>query len=154
MVNIYFKKLDKKAVLPELTNPFDAGIDFRTIVSDSIKPHNRNIFPTGLAWEPQFGTDSFSSLYSNMFKIYLKLYSRSGLSAKKGIEVGAGVVDQDYRGEIKIVLHNHTDQVINIRKYDKIAQGIIYIVPFIRLIEANSLTNTVRGENGFGSSGR
>jgi len=78
--------------------------------------------------------------------------SRSGSSFRSGIEVGAGVIDYDYRGEIRVILHNHGDDPFSIRAGDRIAQMLIMPV-FAPIVVADDLGATVRGAGGFGSTG-
>jgi deoxyuridine 5'-triphosphate nucleotidohydrolase len=78
---------------------------------------------------------------------------RSGLAAKFGIDVGAGVIDADYRGNIGVVLFNFSDSDFTIKKGDRIAQLICEKIEMADLIEEEKLDETVRGSNGFGSSG-
>ena len=84
------------------------------------------------------------------------IFARSGLACKKGLAPAnkVGVVDADYRGEIMVALHNHTDSALTVDGYERIAQ--ISIVPFLKadFEEADELSDTVRGEGGFGSTGK
>ena len=78
--------------------------------------------------------------------------SRSGLFLNYGIEVGAGVIDSDYRGEIKVLLYNHSDNNFKIHRGDKIAQLIIEKIMYPPLLISGNITTTIRGNRGFGSS--
>ena len=82
------------------------------------------------------------------------IWPRSGLAAKHGIDTLAGVIDADYRGEIRVVLINHGPADYTIRKGDRIAQMLIQKIEFIDVVESDSLPDSVRGVGGFGSSGR
>lgn len=82
-----------------------------------------------------------------------KIHSRSGLSVKKNIDVGAGVIDSDYTGEIRVLLRNTSDTPVEFKAYDRIAQIAIQKYYIVDLIQVESLDDTDRGELGFGSSG-
>lgn len=162
MIRVKFKKLDENAIIPFQKNITDAGIDFYSVEEKSLSPGDKTLVSTGLAWEPEFyryqvnstiADLSFFCNFKNFYKIYMKLFSRSGYASKHGIEVGAGVIDQEYRGEIKVLLYNFGERYLTINKGSKIAQGIVYIVPHIEIFEADQLSITVRNTNGFGSSG-
>jgi dUTP pyrophosphatase len=89
------------------------------------------------------------------FNFYLKMYSRSGLSFKQGIEVGAGVVDKTFCGEIKINLFNHSNDSFHIKKGDRIGQGVVYMIPNFTVETITEVPhNESRGNKGFGSSGK
>jgi dUTP pyrophosphatase len=83
----------------------------------------------------------------------MQVKPRSGLAAKFGIDTGAGVIDCDYRGEIKIVLFNHSNEDFEIKQYDRIAQGEIRPVYTANFITVDEHEETTRGDKGFGSSG-
>jgi len=165
MITCQFKKLTKTAQIPTKAHLTDAGMDFYADENIVIPKGSKEVVPTGLALEMKWDViDNFELFYNmenvlkafikNNFIPYLKIHSRSGLSLKQDIEVGAGVIDYDYRGEIKIILYNHSlhnDFIIH--KGDKIAQGIVYILPKVNIIKVNDIIETVRGENGFGSTG-
>lgn len=84
---------------------------------------------------------------------YGRIAARSGLAANYSIDVGAGVIDEDYRGEIKVLLFNHSDNDFVISKGDRIAQLICEKISYPKIIEEASLDNSERAEKGFGSSG-
>lgn len=85
---------------------------------------------------------------------YGRIAPRSGLALHHGIDVGGGVIDGDYRGEIRAILFNHTDVPFKIKKGDRIAQIICECVKLPSLVTVASLDQTERGEGGFGSSGK
>ena len=85
--------------------------------------------------------------------LYAKIAPRSGLALKKFIDVGAGVVDSDYRGEVGVVLFNHGDQDFVVKMGDRIAQLILEKIDTPPVEEVQALDNTVRGAGGFGSTG-
>tara|TARA_B100000131_G_C18028577_1_gene577464 strand:+ start:472 stop:1014 length:543 start_codon:yes stop_codon:yes gene_type:complete len=82
------------------------------------------------------------------------IWPRSGLAVKSGVDVFAGVVDAGYRGEVKVCLYNSSDQELSIKKGDRIAQILFQEIPRLRLVVSDTLSDTDRGEGGFGSSGR
>jgi len=181
MIRLKFKKLSEQAIIPTVENPTDAGIDLVSIEKKVIFPGSTSMISTGLSLEmewdlppeikdntyvyPEYAKEYYKSLNTdssfwynqwlmeNMIP-YFKIESRSGLSTK-GIHVGAGIVDFEYRGEIKIILHNISKQAYEVQKGDKIAQGIVQFKPRNIFIDSvNSLSDSTRGEKGFGSSGR
>jgi dUTP pyrophosphatase len=132
------KKLENDAKLPERKREGDAGLDLYCIEDFEIEPNEIKIVRTGIAIEIPKG-------YFGMIK------DRSGL-ASKGLHVLAGIIDENYRGEIKIVLINLGKEKLKFEKYSRIAQ--LLIIPYLKVeIEESELSQTERGENGFGSSG-
>jgi deoxyuridine 5'-triphosphate nucleotidohydrolase len=136
-----FKKLNADAVIPTRGSQLSAGHDLY-ISQDLIVPaKGMAIAPTGLSVE-------FHGGYH-----YLRIAPRSGL-AVKGIDVGAGVVDADYRGEIKVILYNHSDTDYSFKKHDRVAQMIVEAIHYVEVIKENKdLSETERGSAGFGSTG-
>ena len=132
--------LEPGARLPERAYPSDAGMDIFSREEKVILPGESAVFDTGVHVELPEGT-------------FMKLESKSGLNVKYGIVSHGGVIDQNYRGSIAVKLYNHGDKPYMIRRGQKIIQGIIQ--PFIapELEQVDSLTETDRGNNGFGSSG-
>lgn len=142
MNQIKVTKLSPNAQIPKRANASDAGADLYASESVSILPMSRRLVSTGIMIElPDTN-------------IYARIAPRSGLAVKNGIDVLAGVVDNKYRGEIKVVLFN-TDKentfVIDIG--DRIAQIIIENYHSLDFIESEIDTNTDRGVGGFGSTG-
>jgi dUTP pyrophosphatase len=132
------KKLDRDAKLPERKRDGDAGLDLYCIEDFEIEPNEIKIVRTGIAVEIPKG-------YFGMIK------DRSGL-ASKGLHVLAGIIDENYRGEIKVVLINLGKEKLKFEKYSRIAQ--LLIIPYLKVeIKEDELSQTERGENGFGSSG-
>lgn len=132
------------AIIPKQATAGSAGYDLCACIDvpQTIEPGERCIFPSGLAAEIPAGTAGF-------------VFTRSGLGIKKGIHVtnGVGVIDSDYRGEIRIGLHNLSAEPYTVQPGERIAQMIImpYFAPVIE--EVTSLTETDRGAGGFGSTG-
>lgn len=87
------------------------------------------------------------------FGTYGRVAPRSGLAWKNFIDVGAGVIDQDYRGNVGVILFNHSETDFDVKKGDRIAQLICERIVYPNLAQVDSLTDTVRGEGGFGSTG-
>ncbi len=142
--NVNIKKLNPNAIIPTYGTEFAAGADLYACIEDNIviPAHSTSFIHTGIALEIPAG---FAGL----------IYARSGLACKKGLAPAnkVGVIDSDYRGEIMIALHNHTDNDLFITNGERIAQLIV--TPYItaNFIEVDELNETVRGEGGFGSTG-
>ena len=139
------KKLDERAKMPTYGTEFSAGADLYAL-SDTpitVEPHKTVMVHTGISMEIPMG-------YAGL------IFARSGLACKRGLAPAnkVGVVDADYRGEIMVALHNHTDVAVTVESYERIAQ--ISIVPFLKadFEEADELSDTVRGIGGFGSTGK
>ncbi len=129
------------AKLPVRKSAFAAGHDLFTAVKVEIPSRSRALIPTGLVMEIPSG-------------LFGRIASRSGLSLKKGIEVGAGIIDSDYRGVVGVVLHNHSDVPVVLEKGEAIAQ-IIFIrcePCLIQEVDAGEMSGTARGQGGFGST--
>ena len=145
-VNFQFKKLSSSAKLPEYGSNFAAGMDLFSSNEESIiiEPSKRKMIPIGL-----------SMSYDNM-NYYMRIAPRSGLTVKNSIDVGAGVIDFDYRGEIKVVLMNNGTEDFIVTKNMKIAQMIptMTISPNnAKITEVHEQSETQRGAGGFGSTG-
>ena len=142
---VRIKKLDENAIIPKYGTDYAAGCDIYALVDDkeTIKPGETKLIKTGIAMEVPTG---YAAL----------IYARSGLASKKGLAPAnkVGVVDSDYRGEIMVALHNHSNEVREIENGERIAQ--IVIAPYIKAIfeEVDNLDETKRGDNGFGSTGK
>ena len=139
------KKLDEKAVLPTYGSEFSAGADLYALTDTEIsfEPGETKLVHTGLAMEIPEG---FAGL----------IYARSGLASKRGLAPAnkVGVVDADYRGEVMVALHNHSSVEQKIASGERIAQ--LVVAPFLKaeFFESETLSDTIRGEGGFGSTGR
>lgn len=134
--------LDPSGRLPRRSNPADAGADLFSAESLMIHPGERALVGTSVALEIPEG-------------FYGRIAPRSGLAAKHGIDVLAGVVDSSYRGEIKVVLLN-TDRhnTFHVEKGDRIAQIIVESHFNLPIVEVDDLSESNRGGGGFGSTGR
>ena len=141
---INIKKLTPKAIIPTYGSEFAAGADLYACLDEplTIEPSKTILVHTGIALEVPVG-------YAGL------IYARSGLASKKGLAPAnkVGVVDADYRGEVMVALHNHSDQSATIEPGERIAQFVI--APYLTAIfnEVEELNETVRGEGGFGSTG-
>ncbi|MBQ9729188.1 MAG: dUTP diphosphatase [Clostridia bacterium] len=144
MPKIAVKKLDERAVLPTYGSEFAAGADLYAVTDGDVEfaPGETKFIHTGLALEIPEG-------YAGL------IYARSGLACKRSLAPAnkVGVVDSDYRGEVMVALHNHSNTVQKIASGERIAQ--LVIAPFLKVEyeQAEELGNTVRGEGGFGSTG-
>ncbi len=133
------KKLHRFALLP-VKNPGYAAYDFYSCEFAAIPPHNRSLICTGLACE-------FPSNY------VARICDRSGMAAKCGLHVMAGVIDSSFRGEWKILLFNTTDKAQYLEAQTRIAQVLFYEVANFPIQEVSELSETSRGAGGFGSTG-
>ena len=144
-MTVRIKKLDKRAKLPTYGTIYSAGADVYNMdgCDVTIPPHETVMVSLGFAIEIPEG-------YAGL------IFARSGLACKRGIAPAnkVGVVDADYRGECKVALHNHTNEPVTVEGGERIAQ--LCIVPFLKAEYefAEELSETVRGEGGFGSTGR
>ncbi len=145
MPTIAVKKLDERAVLPKYGSAYAAGADLYAVIDGelSFAPGETKLVHTGLAMEIPEG-------YAGL------IYARSGLASKRGLAPAnkVGVVDADYRGEVMVALHNHSNEVQTIASGERIAQ--LVVAPFLKaeFSERETLSDTVRGEGGFGSTGK
>ena len=145
MVKVLIKKLDSVVKLPEYKTDGASGMDLVAFLKNSVilKPKTSSLIPTGI-----------SVAFSENYEIQIR--PRSGLAAKNNITVlnTPGTIDSDYRGEIKVIIYNHGDNNFIINNGDRIAQMILCPVIKMTLEETNDLPETIRGEGGFGSTGK
>ena len=145
MAKVLIKKLDPAVKLPAYKTNGASGMDLMAFIKEptSVKPKTSNLIPTGL-----------SVAFSEDYEIQIR--PRSGLAAKNNISVlnTPGTVDRDYRGEIKVIIYNHGSENFAINNGDRIAQMILTPVIKMELEETNNLPETIRGEGGFGSTGK
>lgn len=143
-MKIKFKKLNKKATLPEYATEQSAGMDVRACLDQplTLRPLQRQLIPTGLAAEIPKGYE-------------LQVRARSGLALRYGISLvnGIGTIDSDYRGEIAIILINLGDNTFTINHGERIAQLVIAAYEKVEIVETNKLSSAIRGDKGFGSTG-
>ena len=145
MSKVLIKKLDPSVELPTYKTDGASGMDLMAFIKEpvTLKPKSSCLIPTGL-----------SVAFSRDFEIQIR--PRSGLAAKNNISVlnTPGTIDSDYRGELKVILFNHGDTSFLINNKDRIAQMILTPVIKMDLEETDNLPETVRGEGGFGSTGK
>jgi len=135
-----FKKLDESATLPTRGSMQAAGLDLYSIEAVVIEPKQRALVRTGLAVAIPEGH-------------YGRVAPRSGLAVQKGLDVLAGVIDADYRGEIRCALYNSGDEKIELPGQSKICQLIIEKIITPTAVWADEISETDRGSGGFGSTG-
>ena len=145
MVKVLIKKLSPEVKLPSYKTSGASGMDLMAFIKSSvtIKPKTSSLVPTGL-----------SIAFSEDYEIQIR--PRSGLAAKNNISVlnTPGTIDSDYRGELKIILFNHGNENFMINKNDRVAQMILTPTIKMELKETDELPETIRGEGGFGSTGK
>lgn len=139
MKKVSITKLSKNAIVPTRGSMKAAGYDLYTTEFHILKPGERRLFKTGLSMEIPSG-------------MYGRIAPRSGLALKNGIDVLAGVIDEDYRGEIGVVLINLGQEDKNITVGDKIAQIIFEFYNEVDFTEEATLNETARGSGGYGST--
>ncbi|MDE6134549.1 MAG: dUTP diphosphatase [Muribaculaceae bacterium] len=131
--------------LPEYATPLSAGMDVRASLQQTIviQPGARALIPTGLKVEIPEGFE-------------MQLRPRSGLALRHGITLlnSPGTIDADYRGEIGVILANLSDQPFSVADGDRIAQMVVARYSHVTWEQADSLSDTIRGDGGFGHSGR
>ena len=145
MVKILIKKTSKKVITPKYKTDGSSGVDLSAFLDKEvvIKPNSSDLIPTGL-----------QVAIPEEFEIQIR--PRSGLAAKESIGVlnSPGTIDSDYRGELKIILFNHGNKDFIINNGDRIAQMVLVPILKMEFEEVDSLPNTVRGQGGFGSTGK
>jgi dUTP pyrophosphatase len=139
VLNLKIKKLNNSAVIPKKAHDTDAGFDLYSIERVVIASQSRVSVATGLVFEIPSG-------------YFIKIFDRSGRASTTTTVVLAGVVDEGYRGEIKVVLANYGDFPTTVETNTAIAQFVVLPVPTITITETKELSETPRGETGFGST--
>lgn len=144
-MKVPFKKLNERAHTPTYGSPYSAGADLYAVTEgELVVPAGETVFVhTGIAIELPAGTVGL-------------VYARSGLSCKKDLAPAnkVGVIDCDYRGEIMVALHNHGKEARMVADGERIAQLVVAPCYTVQFEQAEELSQTVRGEGGFGSTGR
>ena len=143
-LTVEFKKLNPNAVTPTFGTEFSAGADLYSVEEEIVIAPNETAFiGTGIATAIPVGTVGL-------------IYARSGLACKKGLAPAnkVGVIDSDYRGEIKVALHNHGKQPQTVLKGERVAQMVIMEVAKANFTVTDELDKTERGSGGFGSTGK
>lgn len=140
-MKVQFKKLHQDAKIPQYMTNGAAGFDLSALYDYLIYPGEVSTVSTGLSIAVEKGYE-------------LQIRSRSGLAAKFSVAVlnAPGTIDSDYRGEVKILLYNHSGTAFKVNKGERIAQGIVSPVIQAEIVEVDELDNTERGSGGFGST--
>ena len=145
MSKVLIKKLNPNVELPVYKTSGASGMDLMAFIEEPIiiSPNSSYLVPTGL-----------SIAFSEDYEVQIR--PRSGLAAKKSVTVlnTPGTIDSDYRGEIKIILFNHGKEDFIINNKDRVAQMILTPVVKMKFEETDNLPDTLRGEGGFGSTGK
>ena len=145
MVKVLIKKLNSSVKLPSYKTNGASGMDLMACIEKplNLEPGKSCLIPTGLSV-------AFPSDYE------IQIRPRSGLAAKKNISIlnTPGTIDSDYRGELKIILFNHSNENFIINNNDRVAQMVLTPVIKMELEETNELPNSIRGKGGFGSTGK
>lgn len=145
-VNIRVRKLFEDAIIPDQGSEWAAGGDLRAYIPGkgavTIYPHETVMIGTGIA-------TAIPKMY------WGGIFARSGLASKQGLAPAnkVGVIDPDYRGELKVALHNHSDEIKTVWHGDRIAQLVIVPLPKVTYSEVTDLDETERGAGGFGHTG-
>ena len=145
MVKILIKKTSEEVITPKYKTDGSSGVDLSAFLDKKIviKPNNSELIPTGL----QVAIPK---------ELEIQIRRRSGLASKESIGVlnSPGTIDSDYRGELKIILFNHGEKDFIINNGDRIAQMVLVPILKMEFEEVDSLPDTVRGQGGFGSTGK
>lgn len=130
--------------MPSYGSEYAAGMDITSCEKVTVPSHGRTLVNTGF---------SVSIDPSIMDKYYLRIAPRSGLAVKQGLTTGAGVIDSDYRGVVKVLLFNHGDEDYEVNVGDRIAQMIMERIMRSHFVQTDSHEGSSRGTSGFGSTG-
>ena len=145
MAKVLIKRLSSKVELPKYKTQGSSGLDLMAFIEKSIKlnPKESILVPTGIS-------------VAIAEDLEIQIRPRSGLAAKSNISVlnTPGTIDSDYRGEIKVILFNHGNNEFIINNKDRIAQMVLTPIIKAEFEEVDKLPDTIRGEGGFGSTGK
>ena len=145
MVKILIKKTNRKVITPKYKTDGSSGVDLSAFLDKEvvIKPNSSELIPTGL----QIAIPE---------ELEIQIRPRSGLAAKESIGIlnSPGTIDSDYRGELKIIIFNHGHKDFIINNGDRVAQMVLVPILKMEFEEVDSLPDTVRGQAGFGSTGK
>lgn len=136
------KLLNERAIIPTRGSENSAGYDLYSCENITISSKGKGLCGTGIAIN-----------MNTMDDVYGRIAPRSGWASKYHIDIGAGVIDKDYRGEVKVLLFNHSEKDLDVKVGDRIAQMIVERCLFLPIEGVCDLNNTERGEGGFGSTG-
>lgn len=146
-INVRVKKTSQNARIPEYKTIGSAGFDLYAMIEGehcvSICPNETTLISTGLAMEIPLG-----------YEVQIRPRSGMSINTKLRIANSPGTIDSDFRGEIKIIAENIGDTPITIKHHDRIAQGVLKVVPQANFVLTDSLSDTDRGAGGFGHSGK
>jgi dUTP pyrophosphatase len=142
-MRVKFRALREGVKIPQYQTSGSVGFDLASIEDLTIEKGKTALIPTGLAFELPHGFE-------------MQVRPRSGLALKHSITVlnSPGTIDSDYRGEIKVILINHGDEDFKISVGDRVAQAVITKVELVDFEEVHELSESERGSNGFGSTGK
>ena len=145
MVKILIKKTSKEVITPKYKTDGSSGVDLSAFLDKKvvIKANSSELIPTGLK-------------VAIPKELEIQIRPRSGLAAKESMSIlnSPGTIDSDYRGELKIILFNHGNKDFIINNGDRIAQMVLVPILKMEFEEVDSLPDTVRGQGGFGSTGK
>ena len=145
MIKVLVKKLNPKAELPKYKTEGSSGMDLMALIEKpiKIKPQSSVLISTGLSIAIPEDTE-------------VQIRPRAGLAVKSNVSVlnTPGTIDSDYRGEIKIILFNHSKEDFTVNNNDRIAQMVLMPILKAEFEEVNDLPETIRGSGGFGSTGK
>lgn len=153
-MKLLIKKLYQRALIPTYGSEGAAGLDLCAYEDHIVPPRTRKLISTGISIQ-WISSNNNDVVNENPEDYYFRIAPRSGLTVKYCIEIGAGVIDSDYRGEVKVCFINNSDSPYFISHGDRIAQGILErIKRFDTIEEVDELIKTDRGDGGFGSTGK
>lgn len=142
-MELKIKKLYEDAKIPSYAHEGDVGMDLYSCADYTLSPGKRELISTGISVELPGGYE-------------MQIRPKSGLALKKGISIvnSPGTVDAGYRGEVGVIMINHGEEIFQIEKGDKIAQAVINKAEIVDITEVDRLSESSRGEGGFGSTGK
>jgi dUTP pyrophosphatase len=139
-MTVKIKKVRSKATIPTRAHHDDAGIDLYACGTHTVEPGRTEMIPIGVAFEIEFGCVGL-------------IWDKSSIGSK-GLKTLGGVIDAGYRGEVSVMVHNLSQRAYTFEHGHKVAQMLIQKVEFPEIIEVTQLAESVRGEGGFGSTGK
>lgn len=153
MLNLYFKPLSEKAKKPFQVRETDAGFDLYSTDNITVYPHKQIVASTGIAVQAKF----VDPKDAEKWKIEFKIEGASGNAAKLGLYPIGGIIDQEYTGELGVILCNHTEEPVDVLAGKKIAQLVPHCIPKINSVKflgvEDEFEPTSRGATGFGATG-
>jgi len=141
MNQVSFVRLSEHGMVPIRSSQGAAGYDLFSSCAGTIESHQRQLIPLDISIQLPSG-------------YFAHLLARSGLAVRQGIHVMAGVIDEDYRGNIGVLLYNSSEQPFTFRKGDRIAQMVLKRYEVVEFVEKEQMEESERGTNGFGSTGK